>query len=533
MLFYKKLGGDNMESEEKKDMPMDVNQSGEGEVFNNEDDEKPIIDNSEQIQQQMNDLLNEKDLKEYIYSYIKKYDENKRGFTLLKMTQSAYKLLQGFVNNENYKQKYNLLITLSDKNFEKFFRNATISKDLADVILLAWVHCRQSRIPKKESVRGFDKSFGDFKTLYSNNASPRDMVYFLSVFEEKSLSMVDVRNVLLVKTVLVVAVDYDGNPDYWPEYQPTEKTFTIVLKAIESVSYNYKLTKEFMDVICKTLDFKALNDQLKFNDISKIEDEALKEIDCFYAVICNTILHNCLNNKNSEQALEKNDFYRIFNMQETKGTLINFWRNINGASQDPKDNSFYKLLRIDVINKLAENEKNIHAAKLKKFVGDGNILDSLNVKIENKTTEIDKINQFENRTTEINKINRVENKNEDIDKSTQLDLTQTKNENKILIWKNLILILLIALSALAALIFGINIKFLFLAFITNPLSIIITVVAVVLFVGLTIYANKIKAIRLEKLCCGKESDGKPFFNIYQNIDHAAPDQSKNNDLIKK
>ncbi len=210
----------------------------------------------------------------------------------------------------------------------------------------------------------------------------------------------------------------------------------------------------------------------------------------------------------------------MFNMKETQGTLINFWRNINGASQDPKDNSFYKLLRIDVINKLAENGKNIYAVQLKKLVGKNNILESLGVKIEDTTTEINKINQ-------------VENKIEDTDKSIQLDLTQTKNENKILIWKNLILILLIGLTALASLIFGINIKFLFLAFITNPLSIIITVVAVVLFVGLTIYANKVKAIRLEKLYCGKESDGKPFFNIYQNIDHETPEQSKNNDLIKE
>ncbi len=491
MLFYKKLGGDNMESEKN----INVNES--------EEDEESITDNSEQIQKQMNDLLNEKNLKEYIYLYIKKYDKEDLGFTCFTMMQSARKLLRGFVNNKNYKNKYNLLMKLGHNDFKKFFGNATISKDLADVILLAWVHCRQSRISGNDPVQSFDKSFGNFKTLYSDNASPTGMVYFLSVFEEKSLSIMDVKQVLLVKKSLVVYVDADGEIDNWPGYQPTEKTFTIVLKAIESVSYNWKLTKDFMDVICKTLDFKTLNDKLKFNDISKIDNEVLEEINRFYAVICNTILHNRLYNKNTELALEKDDFYARFNMKKTKGTLINFWKKINGASQDPKDNSFYRLLKIDVINKLAENEKNIYAVQLKKLVGKNNILESLGVKIE------------------------------DTDKSTQLDLTQTKNENKILIWKNLILILLIALSALASLLFGLNIKFLFLAFITNPLSIIITAVAVILFISLTIYANKVKAVRLEKLCCGKKSDGKSFFNIYKNISNEIPDQNKNNNLIKK
>ncbi len=124
------------------------------------------------------------------------------------------------------------------------------------------------------------------------------------------------------------------------------------------------------------------------------------------------------------------------------------------------------------------------------------------------------------------KIENEFNENKDI-------TTQKQRNEKVLIWKNLILILLIGLAALASLIFGINIKFLFITFITNPLSIIITVVAVILFFGLTIYANKVKAIRLQKLCCGKKSDGKSFFNIYKSINTGIPDQNKNNNLIKK
>ena len=514
-----------MESEEN----IKVNEGEEGEDVNG--------DNREQIQKQMDGLLNEKDLKEYICSYIKKYDEKELEFTYFTMMQSACKLLKGFVNNKNYKQKYNLLLELNINNFLNFFGNATISKDLADVILLAWVHCRQSRIPRDNLVRGFYKSLGNFKTLYSDNVSPTSMVYFLSVFEEKSLSIRDVRKVLSVKNVSDVNMDPNGEIDDWHGYQPTEKTFTIVLKAIESLSYDWKLTKDFMDIICKTLDFKALNDKLKFNDISKIEDEVLKEIDCFYAVICNTILHNRLDNQNSESVLGKNDFYMMFNMQETKGTLINFWRNINGASQDPKDNSFYKLLRIDVINKLAENGKNIYAAKLKKFVGDGNILESLGVKIEDKTTENE--NKNPSIAVESDKlVNQIQTAAERLNtknshNATNANPSPTHNQNKTLIWTNLILILLIALSALTSLLFGLNIKFLFLAFITNPLSIIITVVVVVLFFGLTYYANKVEAIRLSKLYCGKESDGKSFFNIYKNIDNEIPGYNKNNNLIKK
>ncbi|MBQ9491566.1 MAG: hypothetical protein IJU86_02165 [Firmicutes bacterium] len=127
-----------------------------------------------------------------------------------------------------------------------------------------------------------------------------------------------------------------------------------------------------------------------------------------------------------------------------------------------------------------------------------------------------------------------DSKTKDTNLIKKKDIRAEKQRNeRVLIWKNLILILLIGLTDLASLIFGINIKFLFLAFITNPSSIIITVVAVVLFVGLTIYANKVKAIRLQKLCCGKESDGKPFFNIYKDIDHETPEQSESNNLIKK
>ena len=138
----------------------------------------------------------------------------------------------------------------------------------------------------------------------------------------------------------------------------------------------------------------------------------------------------------------------------------------------------------------------------------------------------------------ISKIKTTESKIENTNPIEEKNITAPKLEDnkiirKVLLWKNLILILLIGLAALASLIFGINIKFLFLAFITNPLSIIITVVAVVLFVGLTIYANKVKAIRLQKLCCGKESDGKSFFNIYRNIDDEMPDHGKNNNLIKE
>lgn len=129
-------------------------------------------------------------------------------------------------------------------------------------------------------------------------------------------------------------------------------------------------------------------------------------------------------------------------------------------------------------------------------------------------------------TTELN----IEN---ELNEKKNITTPKLKNENKILIEKNLILILLIALSALASLLFGMNIKFLFLAFITNPLSIIITVVAIALFIGLTIYANKVKAIRLEKLYCGKESDGKPFFNIYKDIGNETPEQSESNNLIKE
>ena len=129
-------------------------------------------------------------------------------------------------------------------------------------------------------------------------------------------------------------------------------------------------------------------------------------------------------------------------------------------------------------------------------------------------------------TTELN----IEN---EFNEKKNITTPKLKNENKILLEKNLILILLIGLTALASLLFGMNIKFLFITFITNPLSIIITVVAIALFIGLTIYANKVKAIRLEKLCCGKESDGKPFFNIYKDIGNETPEQSKNNDLIKE
>ena len=487
-----------MESKEN----INVNGSDEGEDVNG--------DNSERIQKQMDDLLNEKDLKEYIYLYIKTYDEKELGFTVFKMMQSAYKLLKKFVKNKKYEQKYNLLLKLSNDDFEKFFGNATISKDLADVILLAWVHCRQSRIPRDKPVRGFDKSLDNFKTLYSDDASPTGMVYFLSVFAEASLSIMDVKQVLSVQKYTEIYIDDAGNLGNWLGYQPTEKTFTVVLKAIESLSYNWKLTKNFMDVICKILDFEALNDKLKFNDISKIDNEVLEEINRFYAVICNTILHNRLDNKKGEQALGElgeNDFYAIFNLKETEGTLINFWKKINGASQDPKDNSFYRLLKIDVINKLAENEKNTHAVQLKKLVGNGNILKSLGVKIEDQTNEINKSLKIKSR------------------------LTQTKNKEKVLIWKNLILILAIALSALASLLFGMNIKFLFLAFITNPLSMIITVVAVILFISLAIYANKVKAIRLEKLYCGKKLDGKSFFNIYKNIDDEIPNSGKDSQVV--
>ena len=122
-------------------------------------------------------------------------------------------------------------------------------------------------------------------------------------------------------------------------------------------------------------------------------------------------------------------------------------------------------------------------------------------------------------TTELN----IEN---EFNEKKNITTPKLKNENKILLEKNLILILLIGLTALASLLFGMNIKFLFITFITNPLSIIITVVAIALFIGLTIYANKVKAIRLEKLYCGKESDGKPFFDIYKNIDDEIPNQNK-------
>ena len=93
-------------------------------------------------------------------------------------------------------------------------------------------------------------------------------------------------------------------------------------------------------------------------------------------------------------------------------------------------------------------------------------------------------------TTELN----IEN---EFNEKKNITTPKLKNENKILLEKNLILILLIGLTALASLLFGMNIKFLFITFITNPLSIIITVVAIALFIGLTIYANKVKAIRLE------------------------------------
>lgn len=48
-------------------------------------------------------------------------------------------------------------------------------------------------------------------------------------------------------------------------------------------------------------------------------------------------------------------------------------------------------MKIDVINKLAENEKNIYAVQLKKLVGSGNILRSFGVKIEDKTTKLEKL----------------------------------------------------------------------------------------------------------------------------------------------
>ena len=88
-------------------------------------------------------------------------------------------------------------------------------------------------------------------------------------------------------------------------------------------------------------------------------------------------------------------------------------------------------------------------------------------------------------------------------KEKNIAMSKLKNQKKVLIWKNLILVLAIALSALISVLSGLNIKFLFIAFITNQLSIIITVVAVALFFGLTYYANKVKAIRLSKLYCEK------------------------------
>ena len=127
-----------------------------------------------------------------------------------------------------------------------------------------------------------------------------------------------------------------------------------------------------------------------------------------------------------------------------------------------------------------------------------------------------------------------DSKTKDTNLIKKKDIRAEKQRNeRVLIWKNLILILLIGLTALASLIFGINIKFLFLAFITNPLSIIITVVVVVLFFGLTYCANKVEAIRLSKLYYGKGSHGKSFFNIYKDIGNETPEQSESNNLIKK
>lgn len=462
------------------------------------------IEGEQQIQKQLNDLLNEKELKKYIRLTINGYNTTKIGYTVHDIELVTNNLLKNFIKQDGYKDKYNLL--LEEGILSKFLEKATIPKDLADLILLAWSCNRRRRIqPFNIGTCSWKKVFPCLEQLYRGDVSPTGMVYFLSAFAENSLTLDEVNQVLSAKkSTNIVSCDDDGNIDNWPGYQPTEKTFTIVLKAIESLSCENTLIRKFMDVICKTLDFKALNDKLNFDDISKIEDKVLSEIDCFYGVVCNMITHNRLDHKNGEQILEESCFYGIFNMYEDKGHLVNFWKKINSISQDTKDNSFYKLLQTDVINKLAKNEKNDYAVKLKKLVGNGSILKSLGVEIKEETNGIDKIGKGS-----------VKDINEYGPKIT-LGLTQTNSKKKVLIWKNLILILLIGLSALASLLFGINIKFLFIAVITNPLSIIITVVAVALFFGLTIYATKLKQLDWKNYVAEKNRTANHFL-IYIKI----------------
>ena len=199
---------------------------------------------------------------------------------------------------------------------------------------------------------------------------------------------------------------------------------------------------------------------------------------------------------------------------------------INIDENNNNENGNKINFRVDNKNSDNSNNHSIANEQMKNEIN--NIAPDINL-IKNTSNQID-VNKGEIK----NKTNEINNLDEKFETKMILNFQQTGNKKKVLIWRNLILVLAIWLAALASMLFGINIKFLFIAFITNPLSIIITVVAVALFFGLTYYANGVKAIRLSKLYCGKESHGKSFFNLYKYIGDEIPNHGKSNDnFVKK
>ena len=178
-----------------------------------------------------------------------------------------------------------------------------------------------------------------------------------------------------------------------------------------------------------------------------------------------------------------------------------------------------KKLKIENTNSLIQ-EKNI--ATLNSFSQKIGQIETKELKIENTNSLIQEkniatLNSFSQKIGQIEtKELKIENTNSLI-KEKNIATLKLKNQKKVLIWKNLILVLSIALSALISVLSGLNIKFFFIAFITNPLSIILTVGSCLLFLGLVCIAYKTDTIRLSKLCCVKYSNGKSFFNLYQNV----------------